>query len=132
MAGWFSFEPSHQKTWGRVPERYVPSMAAADAARMPTIAAIERWLEHAGFAVGEARRVLCNKKLSLADEERQLLIEASLRYAFIDSRELDEGLRLMRADGEAHRGEWIDPRPTYFVVASKPTGHTVGAVSRGS
>ena len=104
----------------RVPERYLPGMAAADAARMPAIDRVEGWLERAGFDLIATRRVLRNKRLTLADEERQLLVEARFRYAFLTRDELDEGLRRMRADAEARQGTWIDPRPTYVLAASKP------------
>jgi len=104
---------------GRVPERFIPAMAAADAERMPPLDAIERWLEDAGFAVTERRRVLRNKKLNLPHEERQLLVEARSRYAFVSRAELDAGLQQMRAEAQAHEPEWLDPRPTYLIAASK-------------
>jgi ubiquinone/menaquinone biosynthesis C-methylase UbiE len=103
----------------RVPERYLPSMAAADAARLPPIAAVEQWLARGGFEPAESRRVLRNKKLNLADEERQLLIEVRSRYPFIGAEELDECLRCMHAAAQ-RADEWIDPRPTYLFAAAKP------------
>jgi ubiquinone/menaquinone biosynthesis C-methylase UbiE len=103
----------------RVPERFVAAMAAADVQRMPPLARIERWLEDAGFAIVGRRRVLRNKKLNLADEERQLLVEARSRYSFVSAAELAAGLRAMRADANASGAGWVDPRPTYFVAASK-------------
>jgi ubiquinone/menaquinone biosynthesis C-methylase UbiE len=103
----------------RVPERYLPSMAEADAARMPAIGTIERWLCEAGFEQPTTRVVLRNKRLRLADEERQLAVEASSRYPFISGAELEEGLRAMRADAERQQREWIDPRPTTFLSARK-------------
>jgi ubiquinone/menaquinone biosynthesis C-methylase UbiE len=108
----------------RVPEQYVPAMARADADRMPPLELIERWLAEAGFTVTKRTRVLRNKKLNLADEERQLLVEARSRYAFISSDELEEGLRLMHADAQAHGADWVDPRPTHFITATKPAGTT--------
>lgn len=108
-----------QDALNRVPERFIAAMAAADAERMPPLDTIERWLQDAGFTTTTRHRVLRNKKLSLADEERQLLVEARSRYSFVSAAELDEGLRLMRADAKAHGANWIDPRPTSFIVASK-------------
>jgi ubiquinone/menaquinone biosynthesis C-methylase UbiE len=104
----------------RVPERYLPSMAAADAGRMPAIGAIERWLREAGFEEPTTRVVLRNKTLDLADEERQLAVEARSRYPFISTAELEEGVRRMRADAERQQGQWVDPRPTTFLSARKP------------
>jgi ubiquinone/menaquinone biosynthesis C-methylase UbiE len=104
----------------RVPERFIPAMAAADAARLPPIDEIEGWLRDAGFTLGERRRVLRNKNLDLDHEERQLLVEARSRYDFLTPEELDAGVRSMRADADAHGGAWVDPRPTFLLVASKP------------
>jgi SAM-dependent methyltransferase len=103
----------------RVPERFFPAMAAADTGRIPPLDAIEQWLQDAGFVVTERRRVLRNKKLNLADEERQLLIEVRARYSFISAPELDAGLRLMRAEAKVNGRGWIDPRPTHIIAVSK-------------
>jgi SAM-dependent methyltransferase len=103
----------------RVPERFVPAMAAADAGRMPHLDAIERWLHEAGFVNVERRRVVRNKQLELAEEERLLLVEARSRYSFVSKAELDEGLRRMRAAAEEHGPDWVDPRPTYLITAAK-------------
>jgi ubiquinone/menaquinone biosynthesis C-methylase UbiE len=103
----------------RVPERYLPSMAAADSARLPPLVAIERWLLEAGFERPTTRTVVRNKRLTLADEERQLAVEARDRYSFISGAELEAGVRAMRADAERQEGDWIDPRPTTFISAVK-------------
>ena len=103
----------------RIPERYIPAMAAADAARMPSLAQVEAWLEGASFERLDTRRVLRNAVLNLADEERRVRVEVASRYAFVTADELEDGLRRMRADAEAHGDAWVDPRPTHVVVASK-------------
>jgi ubiquinone/menaquinone biosynthesis C-methylase UbiE len=103
----------------RAPARFFPAMAAADTERMAPLEAIERWLQDAGLVVTQRRRVLRNKKLNLADEERQLLIEVHARYSFVSAAELDAGLRLMRAEAKVNGACWIDPRPTHIIVASK-------------
>jgi ubiquinone/menaquinone biosynthesis C-methylase UbiE len=103
---------------GRVPERYLPGMAAADAARLPRIEAVTDWLVQAGFTKVVTERHLRNKPLVLADEERALLVEARFRYGFLTAEEVDQGVRRMRAD--AARGDWIDPRPTYTIVGVRP------------
>jgi SAM-dependent methyltransferase len=104
----------------RVPQRYLPTMAAADAARLPQVEAIRGWLRQAGFTNVVTERILRNKKLVLADEEHTLLVEARSRYAFLTSDELAEGLRLMRAD--AAQAGWIDPRPTYLLSGRSRRG----------
>jgi 2-polyprenyl-3-methyl-5-hydroxy-6-metoxy-1,4-benzoquinol methylase len=103
----------------RVPERLFPSMAAADTERMPPVGAIERWLRDVGLVITERCRVLRNKKLNLAAEERQLLIEVHALYSFVSAAEPDAGLPLMRAEAKANEGGWIDPRPTHIIAASK-------------
>lgn len=105
----------------RVPERYLPTMAAADAARLPPLEAVIGWLKQAGFAHVTIKRYLRNKAVVLADAERELLTEARSRYTFLTSEELKEGIERMRADAAEAPGNWIDPRPTYIIVAAKPT-----------
>lgn len=105
----------------RVPERFVPSMAAADAARLPQIEAVVGWLEAAGFVDVQVERHLRNKQLDLAEEERSLRAEVAGRYAFVSDPELEEGLRRMREAAEAAGERWIDPRPAYLLAATRPS-----------
>ena len=56
-------------------------MSAVDADRMLPLGEVEGWLRDAGFLVAERRRVLRSKKLNLADEERNLLVEFRGRYS---------------------------------------------------
>jgi SAM-dependent methyltransferase len=102
----------------RVPERYLPAMAAADAARLPRLETITDWLQEAGFVNIAAERHLRNKKLVLAEQERELRVEVDCRYPFITNEEVDQAVERMRADA-AIGDEWIDPRPTYLILGSK-------------
>jgi uncharacterized membrane protein YqiK len=77
-------------------------------------------LRAAGFAVLSVERIFRNKELTLAEQERELLVEASSRYEFLTQDELDSAVRLMRADAQTSADGWIDPRPTVVMVASKP------------
>ena len=104
----------------RVPERFVPSMAAADAARMPALKTIRGWLERAGFVDVDLRRHLRNKVLELGAQEAALQAEVTCRYGFITQEEVAEGLRRMRQDASRAEGRWVDPRPTYTIVAKRP------------
>jgi ubiquinone/menaquinone biosynthesis C-methylase UbiE len=104
----------------RVPERYLLRMAAVDEARLQSLDLLRVLLEAAGFVVESVDRVLRNKVLSLAEQEQELLTEARSRYEFLTEAELAEAVRRMREDAAASEGDWIDPRPTMFVVASKP------------
>lgn len=115
-----------------VPGRFFPAMATADSQRMLPLAAIEGWLRDSGFVAIERRRVLRNKKLNLADEERQLLTETRTRHSFVSTAELDAGLRLMRAEANAKRGCWIDPRPTQIIAGSKAGGYSAKPAKRAN
>lgn len=87
---------------------------------MPPLERIEQWLVEAGLSVEERRVVSRNQRLELVSEERALAIELPGRYAFISAAEAADGLRRMRADATANDDSWVDPRPTHFLVASKP------------
>jgi ubiquinone/menaquinone biosynthesis C-methylase UbiE len=102
----------------RVPARYFPSMAAADEARLPTVAAIEEWIAAAGLVVSEARCVERNARLVLDDEERRVRVEVGSRFTQVSEHELATGLERMRADAATHENDWVDPRPTIFLTAS--------------
>ena len=104
----------------RVPHRFFPTMAATDAERMPPLDTIETYLRDAGFMAIDRRRVSRDSKVNLAHEERQMLVEARGRYSFIPASEIDAGMQLMRAEAKRKEGDWLDPRPAYFIAASKP------------
>jgi SAM-dependent methyltransferase len=103
----------------RIPERYLPAMAASDAARLPRIDTIVGWLEEAGLADVEVERHLRNKRLDPDEQEQELRTEARYRYSFLTEEEIEAAVEQMRRDAAA-AGEWIDPRPTYVMVAAKP------------
>jgi ubiquinone/menaquinone biosynthesis C-methylase UbiE len=103
---------------GRVPERYLPAMAEADAARLPAIDTVIGWLEQAGLTDVSVESHIRNKKLDLAEQVRELRTEARHRYTFIADEEVEAAIERMRADIPC--GEWIDPRPTQVIVAMKP------------
>lgn len=92
-------------------------MATTDAERMPPLDTIEIWLRNAGFIATNRRRVLRNTKVNLAYEEQQMLVE----YSFVPASEIDAGVNLMRAEAKLKDGEWLDPSPTHFITALKPT-----------
>lgn len=100
----------------RVPERFVPSMAAADAARLPSIECVVGWLDAAGFDEVEVERHLRNEQLDLAQEERSLRAEVAGRYAFVTDAELEEGVRRLREAAAAAGERWTDPRPAYLLT----------------
>jgi ubiquinone/menaquinone biosynthesis C-methylase UbiE len=105
---------------GRVPARFVPAMAAADAERMPSLAAVTGWLEGAGFTQVAAVRHLRNAHLDAAEEEQALRIEAA-RYDMVADSEIGAGLVRLREEAAAAGPEWVDPRPTYVISARRPS-----------
>ena len=78
---------------------------------------VEEWLEEAGFVDIRAERHLRNKRRVLAEQERELRVEVRGRYPFITESEVDAAIARMRA---AASDEWVDPRPTWIIVAEKP------------
>ena len=104
----------------RVPARFFPSMAAADVARMPPIDEIEALLARAGLVVTSTFRSLRNATLDFDREAEAARTEIASRYPFIGRGELESGLRSM-ASAAAEATTWIDPRPTYFIVALPST-----------
>ena len=103
----------------RVPERYLPAMAAADAARLPRLETLLDWLRGAGFVDVASERRVRNKTLVLEDQERELRVEARCRYPFLSSGEVEDAIARMRADATIAAGPWIDPRPGYVLVGAK-------------
>ena len=115
----------------RVPERYLPAMAAADAARLPRIEVVADWLEQAGLGQITVARHLRNKRLVLADQERELRTEARFRYPFLTSDEVEGAIAQMRTDAAASEGDWVDPRPTCVIVAAKRASAARAASASG-
>ena len=104
----------------RIPARFFPSMAAADAARMLPIEEIESRLDAVGLVVTSTARSFRNAPLDLRTEMDAARTEIRYRYPFIPPEELDAGLRRMERHRARVEGAWIDPRPTYFIVGRKP------------
>jgi SAM-dependent methyltransferase len=103
----------------RVPARFLPSMRAADAARMLPIETIVECLDRSGFASILVTRHARNAALDLATEERAVRVEVQARYPMVSAEELEEGVERMRADaGESP--VWVDARPTSIIVATRP------------
>jgi ribosomal-protein-alanine N-acetyltransferase len=80
----------------RVPFRFVPALAEAQAMLMPSLDDVVGWARAAGFDHVRTRRVCRNKRLHVDEVEAQLRKEAGRRYAFLAQAELEEGVRRMR------------------------------------
>jgi SAM-dependent methyltransferase len=104
---------------GRIPFRFFPTLAARQAALMPSLDELAGWAAAAGFAGVRGHRVRRDRRLRLEEVEGSFRREAARRYPFLSGRELEEGLARMRADWEGQGRRWVDPRPTQFVVAAK-------------
>jgi SAM-dependent methyltransferase len=98
----------------RLPDRFLPSMAAADEARMIPIDDLVGMLEAAGFGHVSTRHVLRNAFLTLDDVERAMVAERA-RYDSVTDAEIEEARRRLRDDG----GPWVDPRRNTILVATR-------------
>lgn len=104
----------------RVPARFVPAMAVADAARLPSLETVTSWLEDAGFVGTDVVRHLRNALLDAAEEEQGLRIEAA-RYDTVGDADVEAGVVRLREAAAAAGAAWIDPRPTYVISARRPS-----------
>jgi SAM-dependent methyltransferase len=112
--------PEAARRW--IPHRFFPSIAQAQADRMPSISELTDRIRRAGFRDVETETVVHAKRLEPDDVERSLRRDVADRYPFVDEEELRRGLQLMRADWTARRDDWIDTRRFTFVTAVKPRG----------
>jgi SAM-dependent methyltransferase len=98
----------------RLPDRFLPSMAAADKARLIPIDDLVRMLQAACFGHVSTRHVLRNAFLTPDDVERAMAAERA-RYDSITDAEIEEARRRLREDG----GPWVDPRRNTILVATR-------------
>jgi ubiquinone/menaquinone biosynthesis C-methylase UbiE len=103
-----------------VPNRFFPSIARAQAARMPPIGQLRELLADVGFAEIATETVVRHARLDLGDVERAFRIDVADRYPFLSQDELDRGLTNMREHWATHKGECVDDRESTFVIAEKP------------
>jgi ubiquinone/menaquinone biosynthesis C-methylase UbiE len=103
-----------------MPHGFFPSVARAQAARMPPIRHLIELLRGAGFAEVVTEAVVRHTRLELDDVERALRIEVADRYPFLDQDELDRGLVQMREHWARNQGVCVDARESTFVIAAKP------------
>ncbi len=100
-------------------------------ARMPPIDEIEKLLAGAGLVVTSTSRSLRNAPLDIDHEKDAARTEIASRYPFVGRRELESGLRSMERAAAAVTA-WIDPRPTYFIVAVRPAANAGKDTSAGA
>jgi ubiquinone/menaquinone biosynthesis C-methylase UbiE len=102
-----------------VPNRFFPSIASAQAARMPPIRQLRELLADVGFAEIATEIVVRHVRLDLGDVERAFRIDVADRYPFLGQDELERGLTNMR-ERWAHKDDCVDDRESTFVIAEKP------------
>jgi SAM-dependent methyltransferase len=102
----------------RIPFRFVPTLAAAKASEMPTIAELTQLLAQAGFDEVRSSSVVRRRRLRLDEVEARFRV-TSRRYPFLTPEEIDEGLARMRADWRRSGEAWVDPRRVHFLVARR-------------
>lgn len=103
-----------------IPHRFFPSIAQAQADRMPSISELTDRITRAGFRDVETESVVRAKRLEPDQVERSLRRDVADRYPFVDDDELHRGLQRMRADWAARRSDWIDERRFSFLIAANP------------
>src|SRR5262249_27503022 len=101
----------------RVPFRFFPTVADIEAARMPTISAIERLLGEAGFTILQTEVIDRHKALDF----RAILagFQARPRASGLTSEEFSQGLAGRREEWQRQAGGMVDTRPTLFMVGQK-------------
>jgi ubiquinone/menaquinone biosynthesis C-methylase UbiE len=103
-----------------IPNRFFPSIARAQAARMPPIRQLRELLADVGFAEIATETVVRHIRLDLGDVERVFRIDVADRYPFLGQDELDRGLTNMREHCAIHKGDCADDRESTFVIAKSP------------
>lgn len=109
--------PEAARRW--IPNRFLPSVARAQEARMPPIEDLVELLGRVGFDGVATETVVRRKPLVLVDVERSFRRELADRYPFVGTSERDEGFARMRERWSDQRGVCIDAREFTFVIASK-------------
>ena len=109
--------PEAARQW--IPNRFFPSVARAQAGRMPPVDELVELLRGLGFDDVTTETVVRHKPLALADIEMSCSRDLADRYPFVGTRERDEGFARMRDHWAARRGTCVDAREFRFVIASK-------------
>jgi SAM-dependent methyltransferase len=109
--------PEAARHW--IPNRFFPSVAQAQAARMPPVGQLVDLLAGLGFDDVTPETVVRRRPLALDDIELSCSRELADRYPFVGTRERDEGFARMREHWAARRGACVDAREFTFVIASK-------------
>jgi ubiquinone/menaquinone biosynthesis C-methylase UbiE len=110
--------PEAARQW--IPHRFFPSIAQAQADRMPSINDLTDCITRAGFGNIDTENVVHAKRLQPEEVERSFRRDVADRYPFVDDKELDRGLQRMRAHSTARRDDWIAERSFSFLIAEKP------------
>jgi len=109
---------------GWIPHCFLPSIAQAQADRMPSIIELTDHITEAGFSEIDTETVVHAKRLQPDQVERRLRRDVADRYPFVNGDELRSGLARMRAQWATRRDNWIDER-RFLLVTGAP------ALSRG-
>jgi ubiquinone/menaquinone biosynthesis C-methylase UbiE len=102
-----------------IPHRFVPSIAQAQADRMPSTIEVTDHITEAGFSEIDTETVVHTKRLEPDQVERHLRRDVADRYPFVDDDELRHGLARMRAHWVTRRDNWIDERRFLVLTAVK-------------
>ena len=103
-----------------IPHRFFPSIAQAQADRMPSITELSNRIAQAGFSDIGSQTVVREKRLDPEQVERSLRRDVADRYPFVDDDELRGGVQRMRAHWATGPDALIDERRFSFLIAVKP------------
>jgi SAM-dependent methyltransferase len=118
--------PDAAKRW--IPDRFFPSIAHAQAARMPSIAELTDGITRAGFSEIGTDTIVRTKQLQPEQLEPSLRRDVADRYPFLDDDELARGLKRMREHWATRRGDCVDEKTFSILTAvnrcSRNEAHT--------
>ena len=106
----------------RVPFRFFPRVAEAEAARMPVLADIRYMLSEAGFGNICTEVVERRREVDMAGIVGSLKNRSRPSYKMLTEDELAEGIANIEREWKQGGNQLIDPRPTTFITGAKDDG----------
>jgi len=107
-----------------IPNRFFPSVARAQEARMPPIPELIGLLRRVGFPDVGIETVVRRVRLKSDEVERAFRRDVEDRYPFLDAAELEDGISRMRAHWADRPDDSTDTRSFTFLIAAKPSRAT--------
>ncbi|HIJ64599.1 MAG TPA: methyltransferase domain-containing protein [Candidatus Hydrogenedentes bacterium] len=103
----------------RVPFRFFPRIAELESARMPSISELSRVIRSVGFRLIQMKTIERNLPLRLCKVAGSLRRRERPSFQLLTEQDIESGIHRMREEWQACGQNWVDPRPTVFMVARK-------------